>query len=372
MPGPLDGMLVVALEQAVAAPLCTLRLAEAGARVIKIERAEGDFARHYDGVVHGESAYFVWLNRGKESVVLDIKTPADARLLDEIIARSDVFVQNLAPGAAARAGFGSAALRQRHAKLITCDISGFGDDGPLAHRKAYDLLIQCESGLASITGTPEAPGRVGISIADIACGVSAHAAILEALILRQSTGHGSGIAVSLFDAIAEWMSVPLLQAAYGTAPGRVGLAHSTIVPYGAFSTADDREIVIAIQNEREWAQFCQVVLGDAAIAADPRFVTNQARVLHREACNAVVAARCREVSLSALVVLLTEARTAFASVNSVADLRQHPHLRQAEVGTPTGPVRVVEPPARWTDRPHAGAAVPALGEHGSRIRQEFA
>jgi itaconate CoA-transferase len=313
------------------------------------------------------------LNRGKQSLVLDIKNPLDARLLDEIIARSDVFVQNLAPGAAARSGFGAEVLRKRHPRLITCDISGFGDDGPLQHRKAYDLLIQCESGLASITGTPEAPGRVGISIADIACGVTAHSAILEALILREKTGTGSSLAVSLFDSIAEWMSVPVLQASYGRhAPVRVGLAHSTIVPYGVFTTADDRQIVIAIQNEREWLQFCQTVMGDATIAADARFTTNQARVLHREACDAAVAANLRNLSLSALLPLLAESRTAFAAVNSVADLQHHPHLRLTDVETPTGPVRTVEPAARWRDCARDVGRVPALGEHSAGIRREFA
>jgi CoA-transferase family III len=244
MGGALQGVLVIALEHAVAAPFCSSRLADAGARVIKVERAEGDFARGYDHVVHGESAYFVWLNRGKESIVLDIKDPRDVSLLQRMAARADVFIQNLAAGAAERAGFGAAELRRKHPRLITCDISGYGDVGPYRDMKAYDLLIQCESGLASITGVPERPGRVGVSVADIACGMYAHAGILEALYHRERSGEGSAIAVSLFDCLADWMTVPLLHYEYGgKAPERVGLKHPSIAPYGAFATADGKQVV---------------------------------------------------------------------------------------------------------------------------------
>jgi crotonobetainyl-CoA:carnitine CoA-transferase CaiB-like acyl-CoA transferase len=340
MPRPLDGILVVSLEQAVAAPFCTNRLADAGARVIKIERAEGDFAREYDRAVHGESSYFVWLNAGKESLVLDLKNRADTALLSAIVARADVFVQNLAPGAAARAGFDSQLLRSQYPRLITCDISGYGDAGPMSHSKAYDLLIQCETGLASVTGTPDAPGRVGVSIADIACGMYAHAAVIEALLMRDRTGKGGGCSVSLFDAIADWMTVPLLQAVYGgIAPRRVGLAHPSIVPYGVFGTADGRQIVIAVQNEREWRAFCRTVLADAKIARDPRFTGNQARVEHRNACEALVTARFLESTLSHLQALLSQAGIAFASVNSVDDLAAHPHLRRANAGEPSPSLR---------------------------------
>ncbi|HEY9147974.1 MAG TPA: CaiB/BaiF CoA-transferase family protein, partial [Gammaproteobacteria bacterium] len=259
---PLDGLLVIALEQAVAAPYCSSRLADAGARVIKIERSEGDFAREYDHVAGGESAYFTWLNRGKESICLDIKSPGDADLLQRMLGDADVFIQNLAPGAAARAGFDSAALRASHPRLITVDISGYGESGPYREMKAYDLLVQCETGLASITGAPERPGRVGVSVCDIACGMYAHAGVLEALLERQRTGRGKGLAVSLFDAMADWMTVPLLHQDYtGEAPQRVGLNHPSIAPYGAYACEGGDQVVISIQNNREWRNFCEQVLG---------------------------------------------------------------------------------------------------------------
>ena len=278
MSAPLAGLLVVALEQAVAAPYVSSRLADAGARVLKIERPEGDFARGYDRVAKGESAYFVWLNRGKESICLDIKNPDDAAVLMRMLAQADVFIQNLAPGAAARAGFGSEALRERHPRLITVDISGYGDDGPYRDRKAYDLLLQCETGLVSITGAPAEPGRVGVSICDIACGMYAHTAVLESLLQRERSGRGEGISVSLFDALADWMSVPLLHQQYGgAAPPRVGLNHPSIAPYGAYQCAADEMIVIAIQNEREWQRFCKQVLEQEWLGSDVRFADNTAR-----------------------------------------------------------------------------------------------
>jgi crotonobetainyl-CoA:carnitine CoA-transferase CaiB-like acyl-CoA transferase len=262
---PLEGLLVVSLEQAVAAPTCSQKLADAGARVIKVERREGDFARGYDTAAAGLSSYFVWLNRGKESIALDIKDAADKSLLARLVARADVFIQNLAPGALARAGFGSAALRARHKRLITVDISGYGEEGDYARMKAYDLLVQAESGLASVTGHPAGPGRVGVSVVDIATGMNAHAAVLEALIARGITGRGTGIAVSLFDAMADWMNVPLLfLEGTGRAPERVGLAHPSICPYGAFATSDGALVLVSVQNEREWAGFCAGVLGNPA------------------------------------------------------------------------------------------------------------
>lgn len=370
--GALSNLLVVSLEQAVAAPLCTARLADAGARVIKIERAEGDFARDYDHVVNGGSAYFVWLNRGKQSLALNLKDPGDRALLARIVGQADVFVQNLAPGAAARAGFGSAELRAAHPRLITCDISGYGEDGPYRDMKAYDLLIQCESGLASITGAVEAPGRVGVSVADIACGMNAHAAILQALLEREADGQGRGVAVSLFDAIAEWMAVPLLHQDYGgKAPGRVGLAHPSIAPYGAFETGDGRLVVISIQNPREWVGLC-TLLGVPELIEDPRFATNVARVANRGETDAAIGAAIRSFPPEDLAAALKAGGVAFGFVNSVADLSQHPQLRRIEVETPEGVVRMPAPPARQSGGEAGYRAVPALDADGAAIRAEFA
>jgi len=372
--GALDGILVVSLEQAVAAPFCTCRLADAGARVIKVERAEGDFAREYDHVVHGESAYFVWLNRGKQSLVLDFKSPEDAALLSRLISQADVLVQNLAPGAAARAGFGSDAMRAANPRLITCDISGYGDTGPYAQMKAYDLLIQCESGLASVTGSPDAPGRVGVSVADIASGMYAHAAILEALFERERTGRGKGAAVSMFDALADWMTVPLLHQDYARrAPSRVGLSHPSIAPYGAFPTQDGKQVVLGVQNEREWKSLCAEVLGDARLAEDPRFLSNSLRVQNRVPLDAIISNIFRGLPKAAVVGRLRSAKIAFASLNGVKDLSRHPQLRRMEIASPTGPVALPAPPPLWRDEeaPSLGPS-PALGEHTDAIRREFA
>lgn len=370
--GPLAGLVVVALEQAVAAPLCTARLAAAGARVIKIERAEGDFARSYDAVVNGESAYFVWLNQGKQSLVLDIKQADDAALLTRLLARADVFVQNLAPGAAARAGFGAADLRRRHPRLITCDISGYGEAGPYREMKAYDLLIQCETGLAAITGSPAAPGRVGVSVADIACGMNAHAAILEALIARGISGAGRSIAVSLFDAIADWMTVPLLHQDYGgQAPARVGLAHPSIAPYGAFTTRDDRQIVLAVQNEREWQALVAALL-PAGVGDDPRFATISLRVANRPLVDGLVAAALALIDSAAAMALLTAAGVACGAVNDVADLSRHPQLRRAAAMTQNGPVLLPAAPAQVVGGAAVAGRVPALGADSIAIRAEFA
>ena len=356
-----------------AAPFCTSRLADAGARVVKIERSEGDFARGYDHVAHGESAYFVWLNRGKESIVLDVKAPEDAALLNRMLARADVFVQNLAPGAAARAGFASEELRRRHPRLITCDISGYGEDGPYRDMKAYDLLVQCETGLASITGAPETPGRVGVSIADIACGMYAHAAVLQALYQRERTGEGRGVAVSLFDSIADWMTVPLLHQDYaGKAPARVGLNHPSIAPYGAFDLADGHKVAIAIQNEREWRAFCADVLGERELAADARFASNTMRVANRLALDTNIAAYFASLSREEASTRLRRAKIAFGAVNEVADLSLHPQLRRITIDTPTGPVDVAAPPPRWDAQPFEARPVPAIGQHTLALRQEFA
>jgi crotonobetainyl-CoA:carnitine CoA-transferase CaiB-like acyl-CoA transferase len=371
--GRLEGILVVSLEQAVAAPLCSCRLADAGARVIKIERAEGDFARGYDAAVHGESSYFVWLNRGKESIVLDLKADDDKALLRRLVARADVFIQNLIPGAAARAGFDPEELRRRHPRLVTCSISGYGDSGPYSLRKAYDLLIQAESGLASVTGSPEAPGRVGVSLSDIVCGLNAHAAILEALYRRERTGEGAAIAVSLFDATAETMAVPLLQHDYGgRAPRRLGLAHPSIAPYGVFDTADGRPLLIAIQNEREWRAFCATILQQPALADDPRFASNNQRVASRQALDAAIAAACRRHPYAALVALLQAAGIAFGAVNDVAGLSAHPQLRRRTVATPSGAADLPAPPALFAGEPPPPSAVPALGQHTDAVRREFA
>ena len=374
MPGPLEGILVVSLEQAVAAPLATCRLADAGARVIKIERAEGDFAREYDHVAHGESAYFVWLNRGKQSLVLDFKSSDDAALLARIISKADVLVQNLAPGAAERAGFGAEAMRAANPRLITCDISGYGETGPYARMKAYDLLIQCESGLASVTGTADGPGRVGVSAADIASGMYAHAAILEALIERGRTGAGKGVAISMFDALADWMAVPLLHHDYaGRAPRRVGLSHPSIAPYGAFACQNGKQVVLGVQNEREWKALCAEVLGDPRLAEDPRFVSNELRVKNRIALDAIIAGIFHGLSKNAVIGRLRSAGIAFASLNGVKELSNHPQLRRVEIDTPTGPVALPAPPARWRGEEGRNLGPsPALGQHTQAIRKEFA
>lgn len=371
--GALDGILVVALEQAVAAPLCTSRLAEGGARVIKLERAEGDFARGYDHVVHGESAYFVWLNRGKESVTIDIKADEDRALFERLLAKADVFVQNLAPGAAARAGFGSAELRARHPRLITCDISGYGEDGPASKMKAYDFLIQCEAGLASVTGTGDQSARVGVSVADIACGMNAHAAILEALIAREKSGEGRAIAVSLFDGIADWMSVPLLHYDYGgKAPQRAGLSHPSIAPYGAFAANDGSRLVISIQNEREWASFCTHVLLQPDLPRDSRFSSNAVRHANRELVDGTVAAVFSQLSPAALIERFNTAKTAWARLNGVDGLSVHTALRRVEVETSTGPVHLPAPPARVAGMVPSALPVPAIGQHDAQVRAEFA
>jgi itaconate CoA-transferase len=367
---PLSGLLVVSLEQAVAAPLCTCRLADAGARVIKIERPEGDFGRYYDKLVHGECSYFVWLNRGKESVVLDLGKADDKTLLAAMIARADVFVQNLKPGAIAKLGFPIVNLRRKYPRLICCSISGYGESGPLAKRKAYDMLIQAESGLASITGTVE-PSRVGVSVCDIASGMNAYEAVLEALINRQRSDEGAELSISLFDAMADWMAVPLLQHEAGAPPRRVGLAHTSIAPYGAFRTRDGADLLISIQNDREWRLLAEKVLGDLELAADPAFASNVERVKRRAETDAKVTSVFGALAAETLMQRLAAADIAFARVNGPAELGRHPHLRRINVDTPSGPVSYPAPAGQNAAAARRYGAVPALGEHTESVRKEF-
>jgi itaconate CoA-transferase len=367
---PLSGLLVVSLEQAVAAPTCTCRLADAGARVIKIERPEGDFARGYDTLARGESAYFVWLNRGKESVVLDLTKDGDKALLEKLLAKADVFVQNLKPGAIAKLGFAIERLRRDYPKLICCSITGFGETGPYAKRKSYDLLVQAESGLASVTGGPDAPARVGVSVTDVAAGMNAYEAVLEALIARGRTGQGANLNVSLFDAMAEWMTVPLLQHEGGQSPKRLGLAHPSISPYGVFKSRDGAGILISIQNDREWRVLARNVLDDTALAADPKFATNAGRMTHRTETDGKVAAAFAALDVGTLSQKLAAADIAFGRVNDVAGLIAHPHLRRISVETPSGPVSYPAPAPIRDDARRYGA-VPKLGEHTEKVTKEF-
>jgi formyl-CoA transferase len=360
---PLEGLVVVAVEQAVAAPFCTARLADAGARVIKIERPDGDFARGYDDAAKGLSSYFVWLNRGKESVALDLATKSGRTRLRTLIAGADILVQNLKRGALARLGFDIAALRRDHPRLIACSISGYGDNGPYADRKSYDALIQAETGLAAITGGPEAPARVGFSVVDISTGATAHAAILEALIARGRTGQGADIRVSLFDVMADWLSVPLLHADAGKPPKRVGLAHPSIAPYGAFLSRDGKPILISIQSEREWRVLCERVLHRPEALADPRFASGVARVKNRAATDGLVGEVFATLDRDTLVARLVEADIAFAEVNELADMLRHPHLRRVSVATEAGSVSYSAPAAIFDGAPRELGAVPRLGEH---------
>jgi len=367
---PLEGLLVVSLEQAVAAPTCSCRLADAGARVIKIERPEGDFARGYDSLARGESAYFVWLNRGKESVVLDLTKADDKALMERLLAKADVFIQNLKPGAIGKLGFAIDRLRRDYRKLICVSISGFGESGPYAARKSYDLLVQAESGLASVTGSPDAPARVGVSVTDVASGMNAYEAVLEAIIGRGRTGQGATIAVSLFDAMADWMTVPLLHHEGGQSPKRLGLSHPSISPYGVFKTRDGADILISIQNDREWRILAKDVMGDAPLAADPRFATVANRVKIRPETDGKVAAAFATMDVATLSRKLEAADIAFGRVNDVAGLIRHPHLRRISVETPSGPVSYPAP-APIRDQARQYGRVPKLGEHTEKVRKEF-
>ncbi|WOS62010.1 CaiB/BaiF CoA transferase family protein [Sinorhizobium fredii] len=359
---PLEGVTVVAIEQAVAAPFCSARLADAGAHVIKIERPEGDFARGYDDVCAGQSSYFVWLNRGKDSLIVDLASAEGKETLAGLLAEADVVVQNLKPGALDRLGFAPEKLRETHPRLIICSISGYGEDGPLANRKAYDLLVQAESGLSSITGGPESPARVGISVVDIATGATAYSAILEALIARQTTGEGADIRVSMFDVMADWLTVPLLHQEAGKAPRRIGLAHPSIAPYGVFRTKDGTDILISIQSDREWAKFCAEFLQQPDKARDARFATNVARVANRAATDEVVASAFALLGEEAAKDLLTRADVAFAMVNDMAALSAHPHLRRITVETTAGPVSYPAPAPIFMGEQRSYGAVPGLGQ----------
>jgi len=359
---PLEGITVVAVEQAVAAPFCSSRLADAGAHVIKIERPEGDFARGYDAAAKGQSSYFVWLNRGKDSVVIDLATKEGRDELEQLIAGADVLLQNLKPGSMDKLGFSLERLRKDYPALICCTISGYGDDGPYAHRKAYDLLIQAESGLASITGGPEGASRVGMSIVDVATGATAHAAILEALIGRSRTAKGADIRIWMFDVMADWCTVPLLNAEAGNPPKRMGLAHPSIAPYGVFRSRDGRDILISIQSEREWKKFCADVLGQPELPNDPRFANMVEHVKNRTLTDTTVGARFAAVTRDELLQRLAEADIAFAEVNTMADLAAHPHLRRIAVDTPRGVVNYPAPAPIVVGEDRHYGAVPGIGE----------
>ncbi len=374
MARPLEGLLVVAIEQAVAAPLCTARLADAGARVIKIERESGDFARNYDMAAKGDSSYFAWLNQGKQSVTLNYREDGGAALLNAIISKADVVVQNMAPGGLERAGFGSERLREQYPRLITCDITGYGDSEELSAMKAYDLLVQAESGIVSISGGENEMGRVGVSICDIGCGVTAHAAILEALIQRGITGEGSGIATSLFEVASEWMAVPIVHARYGAgAPKRVGLNHPSIAPYGAYKTQEGADTLISIQNEREWQTLCEKVLELPELVADARFSSNNLRVENRATLDALITSTTSAMSSEAFREKLADYGIAFGAVNSVEDVLSHKALREQEVVNSMGETLMIPaPPVRWALNPRqTSGAVPSIGEHTEMVRNEF-
>ncbi len=371
---PLSGLTVVALEQAVAAPFTTRQLADYGARVIKIERpGTGDFARHYDETVHGLSSHFVWINRGKESLTLDLKSVAGQDIVRRLMARADILVQNLKPGALERMGLGAELLREQYPRLIICSISGYGPDGPYRDKKAYDLLIQAESGILSITGTPESPAKVGISVADIAAGMYALTGVLMAVVERQKTGRGTHIEVSMLEALAEWMGFPLNYGHFsGRPPARTGPHHATIAPYGPYP-ARDGEVFVAVQNEREWQLFCRSVLGRDDMAQDERFSTNSLRVTNREALNQAISEAFARHSAAELIQLLDRAQIASARLNQLNEIWNHPQLRSrwAQVGTERGPVPQLRPPVNFPQAVSTMGAVPALGQHTWAILKEL-
>lgn len=373
---PLTGVSVLSLEHAVAAPFATRQLADLGARVIKVERpGTGDFARQYDESVAGLSSYFVWLNRSKESVAVDLKSDLGRAMLPRLVEHADVVVQNLGPGAADRLGLSAAAIRGRDPRKIVVSITGWGSDGPWADRKAYDLLVQCETGLVSLTGTGDDVAKVGVSVADIAAGMYAFSATLAALYRREVTGEGASIEVSLFEALAEWVGQPAhYTAGAGRQPGRFGAQHATIAPYGPYQASDGHTILFAIQNEPEWARFCDHVLAWPALATDPRFVSNSQRVAHRDELNAIVSAALAEHDSGHLESLLTAARVAYAGVNTVAEFLDHPVLsgrdRWREVDTENGPIRALLPPIDLGVEPVMGA-VPAVGDHTAAVLAEL-
>jgi itaconate CoA-transferase len=374
---PLEGITVLALEQAVAVPFATRQLADLGARVIKIERVGvGDFARNYESAVRGMSAHFVWLNRSKESLTLDVKRPEAQRIMHRILETADVFVQNLAPGAAARLGFDAAALRERYPRLIVCDLSGYGSTGPYRDKKAYDLLVQCETGVVSVTGTPETPAKAGIAVADLSGGMYAYSGILAALYQRERTGHGTALEISLFDGLAEWMGYPAYFTKYGgTPPARTGASHATIAPYGPFATGDGKTVFLGVQNEREWARFCAEVLESPETAADPRFASGTARVAHREELHAAIEECFAHLTAAAVVARLERAGIANARLNSVPEFLGHPQLterdRWSDVGSPVGPLQMLVPPVIMEGVEPRMDPIPALGAHTDAILREL-
>jgi len=374
---PLEGVTVVALEQVIAGPFCTRQLAELGARVIKIERpGGGDAARGYDQTVHGLSSHFVWVNRSKQSIALDVKHPEARPILDALIARADVFLQNLAPGAADRLGLGAAELRSKHPRLVWCGISGYGPAGPYAAKKAYDLLVQCEAGLLSVTGTEEAPAKAGIPVADIAAGMYALSSILAALLRRASTGVGATLDITMFEALGEWMGFPAYFAHYGgTPPPRRGAYHATIVPYGPFRAGDGGTVFLSIQNDREFARFCEVVLGNPDLARDARFATGPARYANRDATHAEIERVFSTLSAEQVIARLENAEIANARLNDMAEFWEHPQLsareRWTRIGSPGGEIDALKPPFNLSDFEPRMDPVPALGEHTGAILAEL-
>ncbi|MFZ3159597.1 MAG: CaiB/BaiF CoA-transferase family protein [Rhodoferax sp.] len=377
MTRPLDGITVVSLEHAIAAPFCTRQLADLGARVIKVERpGSGDFARAYDTRVKGQASHFVWTNRSKESLTLDLKQPAALAALKQLLGQADVLVQNLAPGAAARMGLGFETLSKAHPTLIVCDISGYGEDGPYRDKKAYDLLIQSEAGFLSVTGTPEAPSKAGNSVADIAAGMYAYTGILSALLLRGKTGQGSHIDVSMLESLAEWMGYPLYYAFDGAPPPpRTGAAHASIYPYGPFQAGDGGTVMLGLQNEREWKLFCELVLQDAALANDPRFDSNARRNTHREALRILILDAFGKLSTGQVLARLDQAQIANARMNDMAGLWAHPQLkardRWVSVGSPTGDIPALMPPGRSNAFAYRMDPIPAVGQHTEAILREL-
>ncbi|MBE2264388.1 MAG: CoA transferase [Burkholderiaceae bacterium] len=377
MTRPLDGITVVSLEHAIAAPFCTRQLADLGARVIKVERpGVGDFARAYDTRVRGEASHFVWTNRSKESLTLDLKNPDALAVLLRLLEKADVLVQNLAPGAAARMGLSFDALKAAHPKLIVCDISGYGEDGPYRDKKAYDLLIQSEAGFLSVTGTPETPAKAGNSVADIAAGMYAYTSVLSALLLRGRTGQGSHIDVSMLESLAEWMSYPMYYAFDGAPPPpRTGASHASIYPYGPFAVGDGGTVMLGLQNEREWKLFCEVALQDAALATDPRFDSNARRNENREALKAIILETFAALTTAEVLARLDAAPIANARMNDMAGLWAHPQLaargRWATVGSPGGDIAALLPPGRSNAFDYRMDAVPAVGAHTDAILHEL-
>jgi itaconate CoA-transferase len=374
---PLEGITIVSLEQAVAAPFATRQLADLGGRVIKVERpGVGDFARGYDRTVRGLASHFVWLNRSKESITLDLKQDRAKEVLTRLIEKADVFVQNLAPGATGRLGFAAETLRERHSRLIVCDVSGYGSSGPYRDKKAYDLLVQCEAGLVSITGTPKTPSKVGVSIADIACGMYAYSGILTALFQREQTGEGAAIEVSLFDALAEWMGFPAYFTMYGgKEPPRTGASHAAIAPYGPFECGDGEVVFLGIQNEREWERFCEAVLEQPALAHDERFDSNSERVENRDALHQEIESILKKRSSEEAIERLEAAKIANARMRTITDFLEHPQLeardRWREVESPVGPLRALLPPATVDGKEPVMAPIPGVGEHTEKILAEL-